>query len=171
MFAYCNNNPIIGYDPTGYQDEEDEDENENKKALGVTLFVVGIAVLLAVPTGGTSLAAGAVALSPTAVVGGAAAVTGVVIAGTAEAQTSVNYAKQSKKSGKERATDKPSWVTQNDVDLSKSSQQNATDILNDKYGSGNWRPGAGSEFSKIVKWIDRGLKASVVFWLSVFGDE
>ena len=97
--------------------------------------------------------------SSTAVAAGSAmALTGTVMVGNALAQATVNCSKPSKKSGKEKATDKPSWVSERDVDLSKSSQENATDILNNKYGSGNWPKGPRSEFNKIVKWIDRGLK-------------
>ena len=159
LFAYCGNNPVMGYDPTGHWDWGWEEQ----AALGTTVLLVGLALLLAAPTGGSSLAFGALVLSSSTAVaaGGAMAITGTVMVGDALAQATVNYAKQSKKSGKERATDKPSWVPQSDVDLSKSSQQNATDLLNNKYGSGNWRKGPGTEFNRIVKWIDRGLKVVI----------
>lgn len=98
-------------------------------------------------------------------------VTGTVVAGTADAQATVNYAKQSKKSGKEKSSDKPSCVTQNDVDLSKSAQQNATELLDDKFGKGNWNKGPRSDFSRIVKWINRSLKVSAVFWYELFMED
>lgn len=113
-------------------------------------------------TGGTSLGALAISAPIISAAGGATALTGTVIVGDAAAQAAINYAKQSKKSGKERATDKPSWVTRNDVDLNQSSQKNATDILNNKYGSGNWNKGPRTEYNQIVKWIDKGLKAFVL---------
>ena len=89
---------------------------------------------VAVPVGAL-VAAGAAAVSAAAGVG-----------------LSVLFAKRS---GKEGATDKPSWVNRGMVDPEKTAQENATDMLNDKYGIGNWKRGAGSEYSKIVKWIIR----------------
>lgn len=149
----------MGYDPTGHWDWGWKEQ----AALGTTVLIVGLALLLAAPTGGSSLAFGALALSSSTAVaaGSAMAITGTVMVGNAVAQASASYSKQSKKSGKERATDKPSWVSQSDVDLGKSSQQNATDLLNNKYGSGNWSKGPRTEFNRIVKWIDRGLKVVI----------
>ena len=146
----------MGNDSTGHWDWGWEEQ----AALGMAVFIIGLALLLAVPTGGASLSVGVLTLSSTTAVaaGSAMAITGTVMVGGAVAQATVNYAKQSKKSGKERATDKPSWVSQSDIDLGKSSQQNATDLLNNKYGSGNWGKGPRTEFNQIVKWIDRGLK-------------
>ena len=63
----------------------------------------------------------------------------------------------SKRSDKEKSTDKPSWVNTGMVDSQKTAQQNATDILNNKYGAGKWKKGSNSEFSKIVKWIIRDV--------------
>lgn len=63
--------------------------------------------------------------------------------------------KTSKQTGKERATDKPSYVNKGMVDRSLSAQQNAKDILNNQFGPGNWNKGPGSDFNKIVKWINR----------------
>ena len=159
----------MGYDPTGHWDWGWEEQ----AALGTTVLIVGLALLLAAPTGGSSLAFGALALSSSTAVaaGSAMAITGTVMVGDAVAQATVNYAKQSKKSGKERATDKPSWVSQSDVDLGKSSQQNATDLLNNKYGSGNWGKGPRTEFNQIVKWIDRGLKAVVLIMADMLMEE
>ena len=169
LFTYCGNNPVMGYDPTGHWDWGWEEQ----AALGTTVLIVGLALLLAAPTGGSSLAFGALALSSSTAVaaGSAMAITGTVMVGDAVAQATVNYAKQSKKSGKERATDKPSWVSQSDVDLGKSSQQNATDLLNNKYGSGNWGKGPRTEFNQIVKWIDRGLKAVILIMADMLMEE
>lgn len=41
------------------------------------------------------------------------------------------------------------------VDYNKSAQQNATEMLNNKYGQGKWQKIHKDEFSKIVKWITR----------------
>ena len=68
------------------------------------------------------------------------------------------FARPSKLSGKETASNKPSWVNENMVDLNKSAQQNAKNILDSKYGQGNWHKGSNSEFNKIVKWIHRFLR-------------
>ena len=43
------------------------------------------------------------------------------------------------------------------VDPTKTVQQNATDILNRKYGFGNWKKGPKTEYNEIVKWIQRHL--------------
>lgn len=78
--------------------------------------------------------------------------------------------KKSKQSNKERSTNKPSWLSPDDVDLAKSAQENARRLLNNKYGSGNWRPGPDSEFNKIVKWINRSLK-TIFGFTKLFGLE
>ena len=71
--------------------------------------------------------------------------------------------KSSKSSGKERATDKPSWVNKGMIDWNLPAEENARRFLDDKYGKGNWRNGPGSEFNKIKKWLTRdiGLKSLV----------
>lgn len=69
------------------------------------------------------------------------------------------------------AYDANGCVTQTDVDLGKSSQQNATDLLNNKYGFGNWKKGPNTEFNKIVKWIDRGLKAVIFIMATMLTED
>ena len=44
------------------------------------------------------------------------------------------------------------------VDPTKKAQQNAKNILDWKYGSGNWTKGLTTEYNKIVKWIERCLR-------------
>ena len=71
----------MGYDPTGH-------ENwgwQERATLGMTAIIIGIAIILAAPTGGASLAAGALAVSSTTVVavGGSIAITGAIVAGEA----------------------------------------------------------------------------------------
>ena len=85
--------------------------------------------------------------------------------GDAVAKAAIQYSKKSRQSGKERATDKPSWVSRNNVDSGKSAQQNASDMLNNKYGSGNWKKGPGTEYNQIVKWINRGLNGIALLLL------
>ena len=81
LFAYCKNNPAMGYDPTGHWDWGWKEQ----AALGTTVFIVGLALLLAAPTGGTSLGFGALVLSSSTAVaaGSAMAVTGTVMVGDA----------------------------------------------------------------------------------------
>jgi hypothetical protein len=60
--------------------------------------------------------------------------------------------------GKEAATDIPSWVKSEGYPtprLGETGEDYATRILNHKYGEGNWKRGADTEFSKIQKWADR----------------
>jgi len=144
---------------------QNNQELNTKAALGTTLIVAGLAILLAGPTGGTSVAAGGLILgsSTAAVAGSAMAVTGTVIVGDAAVQATVYSSKKSKKSDKEKSNDHPSWLSRSDVDLGKSAHENATELLNNKYGVGNWRKGPGSEYNIIVKWINRGLKAFFLF--------
>ena len=149
----------MGYDPTGYWSWGTKEQ----LTLGSTVLIVGLALLLAAPTGGASLGAGALAISATTAVaaGGTMVVAGTVIVGNAANQASISVAKPSKKSAKERSTEHPSWVSQRDVDLGKSAQDNATDLLNNKYGPGNWGKGPKSDFNQIVKWINRSLKTII----------
>ena len=169
LFVYCGNNPIMGYDPLGHWDWGWEDQ----LAFGTGVLIIGLALLLAGPTGGTSLTAGAWALasSTTLAAGAAATITGTVIVGEALSQADVSYAKKSRQSDKERSTKHPSWVSQSDVDLNKSAQENATELLNNKYGEGNWRKGPSSDFNQIVKWINRSLKAVTLIMLNMIAEE
>lgn len=80
------------------------------------------------------------------------------LSATSVATQSSGLVSQSKLSDKERSTEKPSWVNKNMLDHSLSAQENAANILKQKYGSGGngGKRGPGSEFNKIVKWIVRG---------------
>jgi len=74
----------------------------------------------------------------------------------------IYYAKKSKKA---RSTDKPSYVNRGMIDKSITAQQNARNVMNNKWGSGNWNKGPGSDYNKIVKWITRGelLRVTINF--------
>lgn len=61
------------------------------------------------------------------------------------------FAKTSRQPGRVTSSDKPSLVNESMVDPNKSAQQNAKDILDLKYGPGNWSKGPRTEYSKIVK--------------------
>jgi len=58
----------------------------------------------------------------------------------------------------------PSWVVGGGLmpAAGERAQEFAKRILDDKYGSGNWKKGPGSEFSSIVKWVNRTLGAAAV---------
>lgn len=160
MFVYCNNNPVSGFDPFGRWNIAE------KMTLGLGVLLIGVAILAAVPTGGTSLViAGtglAISASTVTAIGATVAVAGLVIMGDATIEATVNFAKTSRKSGKEKANDKPSYVSRNDVDPNKSSKENAKDIMDRQFGPGNWGKGPGSDYSKIKKWIERSLLSIII---------
>ena len=134
LYAYCGNNPVMGYDSTGNWNE--------KFVLGGGLFLIGVAIILAVPTGGLSLSVAGVTLSigtSTAVATGASiALVGIAISGDAIMDESIMYARKTRKSGKEKANDFPSYFDRNGVDPNKTAQQNAADALDRQFGKGNW---------------------------------
>ena len=68
------------------------------------------------------------------------------------------FTKTSKKSKKAASSDKPSWVNEGMVNQNKTAQQNAKDILDQKYGRGNWRKGPKEEYNRIIKWIERYVR-------------
>ena len=51
----------------------------------------------------------------------------------------------------------PSWVFNEGyaAEVGESPVQAATRIMNERYGSGNWAKGPGTEFNQIVKWVSR----------------
>ncbi len=111
--------------------------------------------------GGFAFAGGGVAALGTAVAGvGTMALGGAMVIGGVKAGIgglNILFNKDSRRSNKEKSTDKPSWVNRDMIDFNLSPQQNATNLLNNKYGVGKWIKGAASEFNKIVKWIARAL--------------
>lgn len=85
-----------------------------------------------------------------------------IVVSTQEASKKGNGKKQTRKSGKEKSDDKPSWVNEGMIDKELSAQQNAKNLLNEKYGPGNWGKGPHTEFNWIVKWLIRsGILGSV----------
>ena len=159
LFAYCENNPVNRTDETGNV------SRESAAKFGLVVMVVGLLVLTTAATGG-----GALALATGGVASSGAMANAAITAGTTAAvgSTIMQFAKESKKSGKERSTDKPSWVSKDDVDLSKSGKVNAERLMNAKYGDKSKWPNR--EFSQIKKWVDRGLKSSIIVFYSQFGD-
>ena len=141
LYVYCGNNPIRYSDPTGEWFGIDD------VLLGTTIVVLGGIALLSVL--------------------GVAWATSIQENFTVEFSSDFSsfatlFSKQSKKSGKEKANNVPSWVNKGLVDPGLSAQENARRMLDDKYGKGGWKKGADTEYNKIVKWITRSLNVVYV---------
>lgn len=61
--------------------------------------------------------------------------------------------KKSGLSGKEAATDMPSWAEGERPRTTENGGDFAKRLFDDKYGPGNYPTGPGSEFNKIKKWV------------------
>jgi hypothetical protein len=61
-------------------------------------------------------------------------------------------------SGKDAATDVPSWAEGERPLLTENGREFAERLLDAKYGKGNYPDGPGSEFNKIKKWGDRAFE-------------
>ena len=67
------------------------------------------------------------------------------------------HAATSKQSGKEKASDAPSWAKSQRPNRGEKAKDFAKRMLDAKYGEGNWPKGARSEYSQITKWAQRSL--------------
>ncbi|MFW5754890.1 MAG: RHS repeat-associated core domain-containing protein, partial [Marinilabiliaceae bacterium] len=65
---------------------------------------------------------------------------------------------QAKKSGKEKASDIPSWAKGKKPLPGESGKDFAKRILDQRYGTGNYSKGPGSEYNKVKKYGDRSKK-------------
>jgi hypothetical protein len=61
-------------------------------------------------------------------------------------------------SGKDAASDVPSWAAGERPFVWEKGRDFAERLLDGKYGRGNYPTGPGSEFSKIKKWGDRAFQ-------------
>ena len=61
-------------------------------------------------------------------------------------------------SGKDKASDIPSWARGERPYIGESGKDFAKRVLDEKYGDGNYPTGPGSEYNKLKKWSDRGFK-------------
>ena len=61
-------------------------------------------------------------------------------------------------SGKDAASDVPSWAEGEKPLQGENGREFARRLLDDKYGAGNYPTGSGSEFSKLKKWGDRAFE-------------
>ena len=156
----------IGFGATVYSDYKDDGEIFNG-SVDVVDYVANTVVggIVGGATGGTGSSSVALTIPTINVLTTTAQTTAIIVDTTVVtvtvntfvemAATAIGLTFFANRSGKEKSTDKPSWVNKNMVDPKKSPQRNATDILNNKYGEGKWSMGPGSEFNKIVKWIQR----------------
>ena len=62
------------------------------------------------------------------------------------------------KSAKEAAKDVPSWAKGKRPYKNENGNDFAKRLLDERYGEGNYKKGAGSEYNKIRKWGDRGFE-------------
>nr|WP_253203981.1 RHS repeat-associated core domain-containing protein [Methylosinus sp. KRF6] len=62
------------------------------------------------------------------------------------------------RSGKEGATDVPSWCRGQRPRIGESGSDFAKRLMDDEYGPGNWEKGTGYEYNKIQKWGDRSFR-------------
>jgi hypothetical protein len=60
-----------------------------------------------------------------------------------------------KKTGKEKASDIPSWAVGQKAAQDESGRAFADRLLKGRYGAGNYPTGPGSEHSKLQKYADR----------------
>lgn len=82
---------------------------------------------------------------------------GVVVAAVVDGVT-IYLKKTSKKSGKEKASDIPSWAKGKKPKKDENGKAFATRLCDERYGKGNYNTGAGSEYNQLKKYGDRGGK-------------
>jgi hypothetical protein len=63
--------------------------------------------------------------------------------------------KKARRSGKERASDIPSWAKGKTKLSGESGKEAAKRVMDEKYGAGNYRTGPRSEYNKLKKYFDR----------------
>ena len=74
-----------------------------------------------------------------------------------EITNTIMYAKKSKTSGKEKASDIPSWAKGKKPLQGEKGKDFARRLCDDKYGQDNYDKGPGSEYNKLRKYGDKGL--------------
>lgn len=68
------------------------------------------------------------------------------------------YKKPKSGSGKDKATDVPSWAKGKRPKKNEDGKAFAKRLCDERYGAGNYDTGPGSEYNKIKKWGDRGFE-------------
>jgi RHS repeat-associated protein len=72
-------------------------------------------------------------------------------------EVGVPKTKKPGQSGKEAASDKPSWAEEG-PQVGESGKEFSKRMMDGKYGEGNWTSGSGSEASQLQKWADRAFE-------------
>ena len=124
LFAYCSNNPVMGYDPSGQWGWK------TQLAIGLAALAVGLAVLTAIPTGGASLVVSTmvgtmVISSSTAVAaGGSLVIVGTIMTGNALIKSTSASISQAKTKGKENVRDS-GLAQESDAEVQRKARDNS----------------------------------------------
>ena len=133
-YAYANGDPVNNVDPDGNMYEG---VLKQSSQLYNYLLTFGVAV-------------GGILGSPIVI--------GVLAAGAIVAVGyTIYHAKQTSKSGKEKASNAPSWARNEKPLPGEKAEEFTKRILDSKYGKGKWKKGSNTEFNKIKKWATRDL--------------
>jgi hypothetical protein len=134
------NNPVNAIDPYGLTGLEG---TAGRLGTGVA---TGTATGATIGLGGILTIAGGLVLGTPSPVGEGSDITPVI---------PYLEAKKSKKSGKEKASDIPSWAEGEKPLPGESGKDFAKRLLDNKFGEGNYPTGPGSEYNKLKKGGDR----------------
>ena len=159
-YAYCNNNPVMFVDPSGEVAVIDDAAAVLVITAAGTYAYVSYKRLTS-PEGQKMIREGAVAIYNGVVIAGNKIIGTAVKAGTFVGKTYndiVSFAKKSKLSKKERATDIPSWAKGEKPQKGESGKDYAKRLCDKKYGKDNYDKGPGSDYNKLKKHGDRGGK-------------
>ena len=159
-YAYCNNNPVMFVDPSGEVAVIDDAAAVLVITAAGTYAYVSYKRLTS-PEGQKMIREGAVAIYNGVVIAGNKIIGTAVKAGTFVGKTYndiVNFAKKSKLSKKERATDIPSWAKGEKPQKGESGKDYAKRLCDKKYGKDKYDKGPGSDYNKLKKHGDRGGK-------------
>jgi RHS repeat-associated protein len=159
-YRYVSNNPINFVDPTGLTEQGAQMGLAIGGVIGAWVGGIlggtgGAVTGTFVAPGFGTIAGGGFGATEGAIVGGSVGGTVGILIGDAISNA---WNKESKGSGKERATDIPSWAQGEKPLPGESGKDFAERLLDKKYGKGNYPKGPGSEFSKLKKYAERGCK-------------
>jgi RHS repeat-associated protein len=156
LYGFVNNNPIYWVDPLGLKYAE---LYAGYGAVGGGGVVAIGSIAVDAVTLGVNILATPAEIAGGITIGGAI---GYVIGSAVDRMTGNTSAvygpvsvSMSRESGKERATDSPSWAKPFRRNPNEKCGDFAERLLNEKYGCGSWNRGPGSEYSQIKKWCER----------------
>jgi len=153
MYAYCANNPVMYIDPSGYFVIVDD------MAYAFCVYLLFstalIIVLYIVEESGMLNDFNNFLIDSKRTMEIALAEISSYLSSSISTLYS-NVLNVSKKSKKEKSTRHPSYTNRGLIDKTLNAHQNATNMMNNKWGKGNWGRGPGSDYNQIVKWIIRG---------------